>query len=139
MLIRSLFVTNSSSTSFICYGIDVGNWVEEAFNKSNLSSETLDGFIREKLEDISKRLIKSGSTVRVYYDFQLYYIIFYVEPSYLYLGEGGVASLPSEALKRLFLDNLEEEWNKLLRQALSGAGINTYSPPGWQIALSIER
>lgn len=97
MFVRSSFVTNSSSTSFICYGISVGEYeIEEAFNKNNLTSRDAYQVIADKLEEASYFLKANDSPVRIFRDYQLYHVIFYVEPSYIYLGEGGVRSFPSE-------------------------------------------
>jgi hypothetical protein len=141
MFVRTRFVTNSSSTSFIFYGTDYHQDDYETaiayvdrLGQLDCSENAEDFEIQDALERYFTRN-NPGVGIHIEYECEAFQI--YIKQSYLELYEAGVDELPVTKLQNM-IGKHESEWDKALRRAGKSLGVDR-STPGWRIALCIER
>ena len=139
MFIRKGFITNSSSTSFICYGIRLNEDIIDAkFSKSSDYYERHEQ-LDQTLSEVYQTLKAEGSPVRLFWNGEMSRFLLYIEASYLYLDECGLIEFPAQKVEELLLTSKEPNWAKALEEAKQKLGLETWEQPKWHIALSIER
>lgn len=129
MFLRTKFVTNSSSTSFIFYGIE--------FKTNEVERESFSG--GETLQDLSYRLDSSKEyPVGLHHCWEVERAMVYPKESYIRLDESGVEDLPVQVLLELFSRDKTKDWNRLIQEFCAQQGL-PYHTPAWQIAIHVER
>jgi hypothetical protein len=129
MFLRTKFVTNSSSTSFIFYGIE--------FRTKDVERESFSG--GESLQDLAYRLdCDKESTAGLHHCWEVERAMVYAKESYIGLDESGVEALPVQILLKLFSRDKNKEWNQAIKELCDNQGL-PYHTPSWQIAIHVER
>jgi hypothetical protein len=139
MIVRKGFITNSSSTSFIFYGVDI-------------DSEDLDRFAEKLMGEHKKEEWRSGAAIRTFAENTVYTrqkppvgmhydyesgIQLFANASYIEMDECGVEDLPMKEL-RSFTPEQEMEWTELIKEFCTEWNL-PFPRPSWQIAIYINR
>lgn len=141
MFIRNNYVTNSSSTSFIFYGVEHGeaNYDRALNHLKNIGELDPD----KSYEDYEMMAIlecfcaKNTPGLSAHFEYESKSFQIYPSDSYLGLYECGVDNLPVNKLLSL-VGKHEKEWDTKIEKAEDSLGV-TNKKPGWKIAISIER
>jgi hypothetical protein len=139
MFIRKGFVTNSSSTSYVCYGMlfdcdDTEKAVTKATGKSISENDGDDLYI--EMEKLMRKVNKKTSPVLMTIASEDLYFLLYIRESYLWVGDGGVDKLEKEEWLKLLTMNKEDKWNALLEKARIKLGLRE-NKAEWKIALKV--
>lgn len=139
MLTRKGFITNSSSTSFIFFGIDLDKEDLEAFaNKLRQTPKYVDWRDYEMLRDYSEKSVytKQKPPVGMHYEWESGGADVFANQSFMQLDESGVEDLPIEQL-RAVTPSQEEDWKQIIKEFCTEWNL-PYSDPRWQIAININ-
>lgn len=141
MFIRNCYVTNSSSTSFIFYGVEHGenNYDRAISHLRNIGELDFDRSYEDyEMMDILERFFaKNNPGLSAHFEYESKSFQIYPNSSYLSLYECGVDNLPVNKLLGL-IGKHEKEWDAKIEKAEGSLGV-TNKKPGWKIAIYIER
>jgi hypothetical protein len=142
MLIRKGFITNSSSTSFIFFGIcleygecqgfvsKLKEHASEAHHKWH-EHDLMQNFA-EKLQYNDKK-----SPVGMHHGWEINDLQIYPKAGFIGLDECGIDDFPIEKIKS-FTTEQEEEWMQILKEFCAEWDL-PYRKPSWSIAIHVER
>jgi hypothetical protein len=143
---RQKFVTNSSSTSFIFFGVQFDEVdAEDLFEKIVPPEERS----KEAYLDVTDTLCGWADGLKgeigVYLDWEGLDGVVYIRDTHLGLEERGFDYLPAEQLKDLLTRGKEKEWAKYILAFCEEYGLvpstrwGRDGKPKWGVALSVNR
>lgn len=139
MFNRSKFVTNSSSTSFICFGVYFDDTSAEGVIKHTVPPEELSRelWIRsgETIEEWARTIQKTEQDISVHYDWENEDGVVYIRDSYYSLDDGGFKTLP---LDRIIRQNVRRgEWTAKLEGFCEKWGVES-DKAEWKVACEVN-
>lgn len=138
MFIRSKFVTNSSSTSFIYFGLSFGE--DEAINiiEKWRGPEHIHENIYETLVDDLDEWAAGEDLgpIRIHMDYENLEGIIYIDESHYELGDGScIAKLPIDHLFKG--SESAEQWTELIHRFCEKWGVTRDQTPAWFVACDV--
>lgn len=136
MFIRTKFVTNSSSTSFIFYGMDFhGDEYDGLVRLLKKRGKIAENTVYGEFDDVSMYVNSIDPDIKAHFEWESRGFQIYAAKSYCDLEECGIDEMPMDKLVSLY--GKEGDWRgKLIEFAdkLELSGL-----PNWLIALHIDR